>query len=123
MVIEQSLRLSSLKEAKGKLANVAGVVGASLNNTLNRVMHIEMKRFNMRNRTDPAVQQEMKAVLDAEEEQFRRHRAELQEHMRLTKEKDRARRELTEVAAQLKKTKQLNREAEAVVAARQQIKA
>ena len=45
----------------------------------------------------------MKELLDAEEEKFRRDRAELQEHMRLTKEKDRARRELADVTAQLKK--------------------
>ena len=65
----------------------------------------------------------MKALLDAEDAQFRRERAELQEHMRQTKGLDRVRRELAEVTAQLKKTRRLNRDAEAVVAARQQIKA
>ena len=103
VVIEHSVRLNSLKEAKGLVANVRGVVGASLTDTLNRVMHMETKRFNKRNRTDPAVQQEMKALIDAEETKFRRDRADLQEHMRQTKERDRARRELAEVTAQLKK--------------------
>ena len=60
------MRLTSLKEAKALLGNIGGVVGASLTNTVNRVMHMETKRFNKRNRTDPAVQQEMKALLDAE---------------------------------------------------------
>ena len=83
---------------------------------------METKRFNQRNRTDPAVQRELKGLLDAEGEKIRRARADLQEHMRQIKEKDRVRRELAEVTAQLKKTRQLNREAEAVVAARHQIK-
>ena len=67
VVIEQSARIASLQEARRVLGNVGGPVGASLTNTVNRVMHMETKRFNQRNSTDPAVQQEMKALLDAEE--------------------------------------------------------
>ena len=55
VVIEHSVRLTSLKEAKVLLGNVGGVVGASLTNTVSRVMHMETKRFNQRNRTDSAV--------------------------------------------------------------------
>ena len=84
-MIEQSARIASLQEARRVLGNVGGPVGASLTNTVNRVMHMETKRFNQRNSTDPAVLQEMKGVLDAEEEKFRRDRADLQEHMRQTK--------------------------------------
>ena len=84
---------------------------------------METKRLNQRNKTDPAVRQELQELLDAEEANTRRERAALQEHMRQIKEKDRVRRELAEVAARLKKTRQLNREADAVVAARAQIKA
>ena len=123
IVIEQSERIQAMQDAKRILASAGGPVTASLVDIVNRVMHTEIKRFNQQNRTDPAVQQEMKKLQDAEEAKFRQERAVLQEHMRQTKERDRVRKELAEVTARLKKTRQLNREAEAVVAARQQFKA
>ena len=122
-MIEQSERVRTLEEATRVIAGLDGSVGASLTATVQRVMHMETKRFNQRNKTDPAVRQELQDLVDAEDAHIRRERAALQEHMRQIKEKDRVRRELAEVTARLKKTRQLNREAEAVVAARAQIKA
>ena len=123
VVIEQSERVRTLQEATRVIAGLEDSVGASLIATVKRVMHMETKRFNQRNKTDPAVRQELRSLLDAEEARIRRDRAALQEHMRQTREKDRVKRELTELAARLRKTRQQNREAEAVVAARAQIKA
>ena len=123
IVIEQSERIQAMQDAKRILASAGGPVTASLVDTVNRVMHMEMKRFNQQNRTDPAVQQEMKNLQDAEEEKFRQERAVLQEHMQQTRERDRVKRELAEATARLRKTRRLNREAEAVVVAREQFKA
>ena len=45
-------------------------------NTVDSVMHQETRRFNARNKTDPVVIQEMKAIVDAEEAAYRRDRVE-----------------------------------------------
>ena len=121
-VIEQSARMGILHEAKKVIANLGGAVGASLINTVNRVIHWESKRFKELNNNDPEVLRCMQRVLDAEEEKMRRDRAELKETMQLQREKDRAKRELAEVTAQVKKARQLNREAAAAVAARENVK-
>ena len=97
-------------------------MGASLANTVDSVIHQETRRFNARNKTDPVVIQEMKAILDAEEETYRRDRVEFQEQMRQTREKDRVRKELACASAQLKETRAKIREAEAAVAAKEQFK-
>ena len=91
--------------------------------TVSRVMEAEAKRAKGRHKDDPAVQQTMHAVLEAEEAQFRRARLDFEEHMRQTKEKDRATRELAEAKGRLQKIRKDTRDAEAAVAARQQIKA
>ena len=91
--------------------------------TVSRVMDAEAKRAKGRHKDDPAVQQTMHAVLEAEEAQFRRARLNFEEHMRQTKEKDRATRELAEAKGRLQKMRKETRDAEAVVAARHQIKA
>jgi len=85
-------------------------------------MHQETRRFNARNKTDPVVIQELKAISDAEEETYRRDRVEFQEQMRQTREKDRVRKELACAPAQLKETRAKVREAEAAVAAKEQFK-
>ena len=91
--------------------------------TVSRVMDSEVKRFKVRHRTDAVVQHSMHALLEAEEAQCRRERQDFQEHMRQTQEKDRVKRELKEATDKLQKMRKATREAEAVVAARQQIKA
>ena len=85
-MIEQSARMGILHEAKKVIANLGGAVGASLINTVNRVIHWESKRFKELNNNDPEVLRCMQRVLDAEEEKMRRDRAELKETMQLQRE-------------------------------------
>ena len=54
-VIEHSTRLRALKQAQEILKEVGGALGASLHNTVNRVIHSETKRFNTRMRADKGV--------------------------------------------------------------------
>ena len=80
-VIDHSPRLRSLKQAQEILKVVGGASGASLHNTVNRVIRSETKRFNTRMRADKGVCQEVRAGLEAEEACYRRARVEFQEHM------------------------------------------
>ena len=57
-VLEHSTRLRSLKQAQDIFKEVGGSMGASLMETVSRVMHIENKRFNTLFRSDVNVLQE-----------------------------------------------------------------
>ena len=47
-VIEHSSRLRSLRQAQEIFTDIGGALGASLNDTVNKVIHLESKRFNIR---------------------------------------------------------------------------
>ena len=57
-VLEHSTRLRSLKQAQDIFKELGGALGASLMETVSRVMHTENKRFNTRLRGDENVLQE-----------------------------------------------------------------
>ena len=122
-VIEHSTRLQSLKQAQDIFKEVGGALGASLNDTVRRVIHTEIKRFNERMRADKGVCQELRAGLEAEEACYRRARVEFQEHMERKREKERVKRELMDAVAKLQRARKEQRSAEAVVAAMEEAKA
>ena len=62
-VMEHSTRLRSLKQAQEIFKEVGGALGASLNNTVNRVIHSESKRLKTRMHADPVVCQELRTGL------------------------------------------------------------
>ena len=57
-VLEHSTRLRSLKQAQDIFKELGGALGASLMETVSRVMHTENKRFNTLLRGDENVLQE-----------------------------------------------------------------
>ena len=121
--VEHSNRLRSLKHAQDIFKDVGGALGASLLDTVGRVMHTETKRFNILMRGDEKVLQEMRAGLEAEEAMYRRGRREFQEHMQQKREKARVEHALKEATAKLHRARKEQREAEAVVTAREEVKA
>ncbi len=121
-LLGHSSRLQALDQAKGILDGLGGALGASLGETVSRVMRVETKRFRERMQGDALVDKEMRASLEAEEARYRRERLHFQQHMQQLKEKRRAANELKDFAQKLKKARKENREAEAVVTARESIK-
>ena len=122
-LLGHSTRLRSLKQAQDIFKDLGGVLGVSLRDTLSRVMHNETKRFNTLMRCDDTVLKEMRAGLEAEEEQYRRERLEFQEHMQQRREKARVEHELKEAKSQLQRARKEQREAEAMVMASQEVRA
>ena len=57
-VLEHSARFRSLQQARDIFKDLGGALGASLMETVSRVMHIENKRFNTLFRRDVNVLQE-----------------------------------------------------------------
>ena len=102
---------------------MGGVLGASLLDTVNNVMHTETKRFTTLMRGDANVLLEMRAGLEAEEATYRRERRELQEHMQQKREKARVAQELKEATTKLQRARKEQREAEAMVMAMEEVKA
>ena len=86
-VLEHSTRLRSLKHAEQIFKELGGAVGASLQDTVQRVMHGESKRFAQGKREDKTVCLEIRAGLDAEDARYRRERHELREHMQEKKKR------------------------------------
>ena len=123
VAVEHSNRLRSLKQARDIFKDIGGALGASLLDTVGRVMHTETKRFNILMRGEEKVLEEMRAGLEAEEAMFRRGRLEFQEHMDQKREKARVAHELKEATAALKRARKEQREAEAVVTAMFEVKA
>ena len=121
-LLGHSSRLQALDQAKGILNGLGGSLGASLRDTVSRVIRVETKRFRARMHGDALVAKEMRASLEAEEARYRSDRLRFQEQMQQRKEKKRAAAELKDVAEQLKKARRDNRQAEAVAAARESIK-
>jgi len=122
-VIKHSTRLRSLTQAKDIFKEVGGALGASLNDTVTRVIHTESKRFNTRMRADQGGCQELRAGLDAEEACYRRARVEFQEHMERKRETGRVKHELKDAVAKLQRARKEQRSAEAVVTAMEEVKA
>ena len=102
---------------------MGGAFGASLNDTVNRVIHSESKRFSTRMRADQGVCQELRAGLEAEEACYRRARVEFQEHMERKRETGRVKHELKDALAKLQTARKEQRSAEAVVTAMEAVKA
>ena len=121
--VEHSNRLRSLKQARDIFKDIGGALGASLLDTVGRVMHTETKRFNTLMRGEEKVLQEMRAGLEAEEAMYRRGRLEFQEHMEQKREKARVAHELKEATAALKRARKEHNKAEAVVTAMFAVKA
>ena len=86
---------------------------------MNRVFHSEVKMYSRRTHCSAVVEKELRDSLEAEEEQFRKQRRELQEVMGMTKEKKRVAEELAEVKEELKKARKAHREAENLVELRE----
>ena len=60
-------RVQALEQARNIFADVGGVVGASLQNSVNTVIAVETKRFHQRIGGDAAVAAELCASLEAED--------------------------------------------------------
>ena len=114
--------MRSLQEALHVFRNMNNQVGASLAGTVARVMHTETKRHRALSQEDAAVHDELRAALQDEKAEARRARLAFQEHMAQEKQKARVQRELQEATKRLKKIRAEQREAEAVVAAMEQMR-
>ena len=121
-LLDHSTRLRSLKQARDIFKDMGGALGASLLDTVSRVMHSETKRFNGVMRSNENVIQAMHNSLEAEEAVYRRERLEFQEHMQQKREKARVANELKEAAAKLQRARKEQRDAEAVVTAMEEVK-
>ena len=121
-LLEHSSRLRSLKHATEIFKELGGTMGASLRDTVSRVMEKETRRFTRLLREDDTVLQEMRAGLDAEEAQFQRQRLEFQEHMQQKRAKARVEHELKEAKAKLQRARKEQKDAEAVVTAMEEVK-
>ena len=71
-----SNRMQSLKQASEIFTGMHDTVGASMSQTVKRVVHEETKRFNERIRGKPEVEKEMRAMQSVEESQAVRELAE-----------------------------------------------
>ena len=121
--VEHSARLRSLKEAQDIFKDIGGTMGASLKDTVSRVMHMETKRIATRMRGDERVYQDLRTWLEAEEESFRRERLAFQEHMQRKREQARVEHELQEARAELQNARKHQRAAEVAVTAMEAMKA
>ena len=111
--------LEAIQHAKDIVGSVVGgPVGASLENTLGRVMHDERKKFNQRVRGDAAVAAELRAVVTEEEARYRRERADFDEAMKRTRELKRLDRQYKVTLEDLKKARKRLRANEALGEAR-----
>ena len=121
-VIQESFRMRSLQEALQLFRNMGNQVGASLASTVTSVLRRETKRHKALSQEDAVVHDELRAVLKDEEAEVRRARLAFKEQMSQEKEKARVKRELQEATEKLKKIRKEQREAEAVVAAMEQMR-
>ena len=121
-VIQESARTRSLQEALQLFRNMSHQVGASLSGTVSRVLHMESKRHQALSLEDAAVHTELRAALVDQEAAARRARLAFKEQVSREKEKARVKRELQEATQKLKKIRKEQREAEAVVAAMEQMR-
>jgi len=92
-LVSHSSRLKGLQQASGIVSALGGALGRNyMTGTVNRVIRDEANRFQVRARGDAQVEQEMRALLDAEEAKYRQGWRELQEHMQQVKGKRRVQR-------------------------------
>ena len=110
-VLWHSERLRQLDRAKLLVQSLGDAVGASLANTMDTVIHSEVKRFRRRICEDTVVADQMRKTLAAEEAMFARKRHEFQQHMQAVQDRKRAAKELKEVEMQMKKARKEQREA------------
>ena len=122
-LLMHSGRLQALQQAKDIFQGLGGALGASLQNTVTRVMGAESKAFHQRLRGDAAVAAELRATAEAEEALHRKKRAEFQEEMQQRREKQRIARELKQAQTHLRKVRKDLMEIDAVVTAREAVKA
>ena len=108
---EHSARFQSLQEAKRILESIGGALGASLSNTVGKVMHNEQKRFRQRIDGDAAVEKAMRTTAEAEEAEARRQRAEFQQAAQRKRETANVERELQQSRAKLRQARRDLREA------------
>ena len=85
-----SERLQALDRAKLLVRSLGDAVGASLANTMDTVIHSEVKKFRRRIREDTVVADQMRKTLAAEEAMFARKRHEFQQHMQAVQDRKRA---------------------------------
>ena len=79
--------IEALQQAKDLVGGaVGGPVGASLQNTLGKVMHDARKKFDQRMRGDAAVAAELRAVVEEDEAVCKRERVEFQNTMKRKRE-------------------------------------
>ena len=120
--LSHSERLHSLQQARIALRGLGGALGASMVNTVERVMSSEIERFRQRSRGNALVDKEMRTLLESEEANYRKQREEFREHMQQVQEKKRVQKELRDAQEQLKKARKENRDALAVVTAKEATK-
>ena len=116
-------RVQALKQASDIFETIGGMMGASLRNTVARVLHRESKGFREQLRGDAAVAAELRATAEAEEALQRKRRAEFQEQMQQRREKLRIERELKEAQTDLRKARKDLKDIDAVVTAKEACKA
>ena len=119
---EHSARFQSLQEAKRIFESIGGALGASLSNTVRKVMHDEQKRFRQRIDGDAAVEKAMRTTAEAEEAEARRRRAEFQQAAQRKREIANVERELQQSKAKLRQARRDLREATDVAEASEALK-
>ena len=85
-VYEQNRRLQRLEEARRIVADIGGVTGVALANTVKSVMHAEAKRWHRRMEGNTEVICALRKTAEAEEAQAQQQRLEFQENLRRKRE-------------------------------------
>jgi hypothetical protein len=102
---KQNKTLRQLRDADGIFKDMGGILGASLRNTLAKVVHAEEKTFAEHMKQNPKVLAELEGGLREEEARMREARVEYAEQMKLKRENTLAKKALADTDRQLKKRK------------------
>ena len=87
MVLVENDRMKSLEEMRKKAADLHDSVGASLQNTLKKIIHDERKRFTKRHSKNPEVLQSMRKSAEKEEQLAQKSRLQYRESLRQKRER------------------------------------
>ena len=109
--------MRQLKDADGVFKKMGGILGASLRNTLDKVVHAESKRFASQMKQHPQVTADLAEGMHAEEARYRDARVEYVEQMKLKRENTLAKKALADTDRQLKKRKRDLKHQDKVIAA------
>ena len=123
VILKHSDTLETLRKAKDIFAGLDGVVGASMQGTVTRVMHWERKKFRQQDGDKAAVAAHLEQCVQAEEMIMAKKRQENMEHKETLLEKKRAREALQVVQRQLREAKRRKKAEEEAMVIKEEFKA